>query len=98
LRPDWGAPYILLANTYANGPKCGEDEFEQRNVYWVVVDKLQKAKAVDPACATIVDPLIRQYSQHFPKKEEGFFRNILEGATVSVGCWIGESTKVRYTN
>ena len=98
LRPDWGRPYILLANTYANGTKCGEDDFEQRYVYWAVVDKLQKAKAVDPDCTNIVDPLIRQYSQLFPKKEEGFFRNVLEGATVSIGCWIGESTKVRYTN
>ena len=98
LRPDWGLPYILLANTYANGPKCGEDDFEQRYVFWVVVDKLQRAKTVDPDCAKMVDPLIRQYSQHFPKKEEGFFRNIIEGATVSVSCWIGESTKVRYIN
>jgi len=98
LRPDWGQPYILLANTYASGPKCGEDDFEQRYVYWVVVDKLQKARSVDSDCAVIVDPSIRQFSQHFPKKEEGFFRNVIEGANVTVPCWINETTKVRYNN
>ena len=98
LRPDWGAPYILLGNTYASGSKCGEDDFEQRYIYWVVVDKLQRAKAVDPDCGATVDPLIRQFSQHFPKKEEGFFRSVIEGATVNVGCWVNESTRVRYNN
>ena len=98
LRPDWGAPYILLANTYANGPKCGEDDFEQRYVYWVVVDKLQRALSLDPDNAAQINSMIRQYSQLFPKKEEGFFRNVIEGSTVTVGCWINESTKVRYTN
>ena len=98
LRPDWGAPYVLLANTYANGPKCGEDDFEKQYVYWVVVDKLQKAKAVDPDMAALVNPMIGQYSQHFPKKEEAFFRNITEGASITVGCWIGEATKVRFLN
>ena len=96
LRPDWGAPYILLANTYASGPKCGEDEFEKQYIYWVVVDKLQKAKSVDTDLAATVDPMIKQFSQHFPKKEEGFFRNIIEGSTINVGCWINESARVRY--
>jgi len=98
LRPDWATPYILLAHTYANGPKCGEDDFEQRYVYWVVVDKLQRALSLDPDNAAQINSMIRQYSQLFPKKEEGFFRNVIEGSTVTVGCWINESTKVRYTN
>ena len=98
LRPDWGRPYILLANTYANGPKCGDDDFEQRYVYWVVVDKLQKAKAVDPDVANEVDSSIRLYSQNFPKKEEGFFRGINEGDNVPVGCWINETTRARFPN
>ena len=96
LRPDWGQPYILLANTYASGPKCGEDDFEKQYVYWVVVDKLLKAKAVDPDVASIVDPMIRQFSQHFPKKEDAFFLNITEGTEIKVGCWINETTKARF--
>ncbi len=98
LRPDWSAPYILLSQTYVAGPRCGEDDFEKAYVYWVAVDKLQKAKAVDPDCAGKVNPLISSYTQHFPKKEEAFFRNITEGANITVGCWIGETTKARFSN
>jgi len=98
LRPDRGSHYILLANTYASGPKWGEDDFEQRYVYWIVVDKLQRARTVDPDCAPTVDPMIRQFQQHFPKKEEGFFRGINEGATINVPGWIGESTRARFPN
>lgn len=96
LRPDWGEPYILLANTYAAGPKCGADDFEKAQVYWVVVDLLQKAKSVDADVAEKVNPLINSFSQHFPNKEEAFFRNITEGASVTVGCWINEATKARF--
>jgi hypothetical protein len=96
LRPDWGEPYILLAQTYVSGPRCGNDDFEQRQVFWVAVDKLQRARAVDPELASRVDPMIRDYSQHFPRREEGFFRNLTEGTTVTIGCWINETTRVRY--
>jgi tetratricopeptide (TPR) repeat protein len=98
LRPDWGDPYIQLAITYANGSKCGESDFEQRQVYWVVVDKLQRARTVDPDVASRVNPMIGQYSQHFPKKEDGFFLGITEGNAITVGCWINERTTVRFIN
>jgi len=98
LRPDWGQPYILLAQTYAAGSKCGDDDFEKGYVFWVVVDKLLKAKAVDPDCANQVNQMISQYSLLFPKKEEAFFRNITDGTPVNVGCWINENTKARFTN
>ena len=98
LRPDWGAPYVLLANAYANGPKCGENDFEKQYIYWVVVDKLQKAKSVDPDISNMVNGLINQYSQYFAKKEDAFFYNVIEGATINVGCWVNESSKVRFRN
>jgi len=98
LRPDWGRPYILLATTYASGPKIGEEDFEQRYVYWVVVDKLQRAKTVDPDVSTEVDQMIRQFTPYFPKKEEGFFRGINDGAAITVPGWIGESTRARFPN
>ena len=96
LRPDWGQPYILLANIYVSGPRCGEDDFEKGYIFWVAVDKLQKAKAVDPDVAASVDPKIKEFSQHFPKKEEAFFRNITEGSVINVSCWINETTKARF--
>ncbi|MDR1864533.1 MAG: hypothetical protein LBR08_03075 [Bacteroidales bacterium] len=96
LRPDWGEPYVLLANIYVAGPKCGEDDFEKAQVYWVVVDKLIKARTVDPDYGERVNSSIKTYSQYFPKKEEAFFRSITEGSSVTVGCWINEPTKARF--
>jgi tetratricopeptide (TPR) repeat protein len=96
LRPDWGEPYVLLSNVYAQGPKCGEDDFEKAQVYWVIVDKLIKAKTVDPDYAERVNGTIRSYAQYFPRKEEAFFRNITEGSSVSVECWVNETTKARW--
>ncbi|MDR0815474.1 MAG: hypothetical protein LBN37_06965 [Bacteroidales bacterium] len=96
LRPNWGEPYVLLANVYAQGPKCGDDDFEKAQVYWVVVDKLIKAKTVDPNYAERVNGSIKSYSKYFPKKEEAFFRNINEGTSVSIECWINETTKARW--
>ena len=94
-RPDWGMPYILLADIYVSGPKCGEEAFEQAHVYLVAVDKLQTARRVDPDVARTVDERIRTYSRHFPNRDEAFFRGLSEGATLRVGCWINESTTLR---
>jgi len=96
LRPDWGEPYQLLSSIYVNGPKVGEDDFEKQYVYWVAVDKLQRARSVDPDNAARYDQTIRTLIQHFPKKEEAFFRGIQEGATISVGGWINETTRARF--
>ncbi|MDR3093472.1 MAG: hypothetical protein LBU62_02370 [Bacteroidales bacterium] len=95
LRPNWGEPYVLLANVYAQA-KCGDDEFEKAQVYWVVVDKLIKAKTVDTEYAERVNGSIKSYTQYFPKKEEAFFRNITDGTSVSVECWVNETTKARW--
>lgn len=98
MRPGWGEPYILLANAYASGPKCGENAFEQSHIYWLIVDKLQKAKTVDPDCAAKVNPMIAAFSKHFPKKEDAFFYSVKEGDNISIGCWVNETTKARFIN
>ncbi len=98
LRPAWGEPYILIATAYAAGPKCGENDFQHKYIYWVIVDKLNKAKSVDPDCAAKVNPMITTYSQYFAKKEDAFFYDVKEGDTVHVGCWVNEDTKARFIN
>ena len=40
--------------------------------------------------------LIGRYSGSFPTQEEGFWVNVAEGQTVTIGCWIGETTTARY--
>lgn len=96
-KPNWGKPYLLIGIMYANSSKsCGENDFEQKAVYWVAVDKFITAKAKDPDVAETANGLIGTYSQHFPDKEGAFFYNVIEGQSYTVGCWINETTKVRF--
>lgn len=99
LKPNNGDAYILLGKAYAAyAPKYGEDAYDHSSVYWVVVDKFQKAKQVDPNVADAANELIKAYSAHFPSKEDAFFRSVVEGTVVKIGDWINETTKARFTN
>lgn len=96
-RPNWGKPYILIAKAYASyAPRYGSDKFDHSKVYWVVVDKLVKAKRVDAECAEEASKLIGQYRPHYPNKNEAFMYSIKEGDRITIGDWIGESTTVRF--
>jgi tetratricopeptide (TPR) repeat protein len=92
----WGAPYLLIGKAYAaSAGNIGDNDFEHKTAYWAAVDKFIKAKAADPSVADEANDLIRLYSQHFPATDEIFFRGLKEGATYTVGGWIGERTAVR---
>lgn len=95
LKSGWGDPYIVIGTIYAISAKdCGE-AFDQATVFWAAVDKFATAKSVDPSCAEEANKLINTYSQYFPTKDDCFFRNLQEGQSYTVGCWINETTKVR---
>jgi len=94
-KSNYGLPYILIAVMYSSNP-VGEDSFERSKTYWLVIDKLQKAKSVDPSVATEAQQLINRFSGSCPKKEEAFMHSITQGSTVTIGGWIGESTTARF--
>ena len=94
-KSNYGLPYILIAIMYGANP-VGEDAFERSKTFWVVIDKLQKAKAVDPSVASEAQTLINRFSGSCPKKEEAFMHSITPGTSVTVGGWIGESTTARF--
>jgi tetratricopeptide (TPR) repeat protein len=99
LKSDWGDPYILIGNLYANAARSfGNDEFEHKTVYWAAVDQFYKAKSIDASVADKANELISIYSQHFPGTEEIFFHTLQVGDSYTVGGWIGVSTKVRAKN
>ncbi|NOQ24052.1 MAG: hypothetical protein GQ564_01710 [Bacteroidales bacterium] len=91
-----GYPYLLIGNIYAASSKsCGEEEFQQKAVYWAAVDKFAKAKSVDPELAVDADRFIEAYKPHFPDNETIFFYNLKQGSSYTVECWINEKTTVR---
>jgi len=98
-RKDYGAPLMLIATLYASSgcKQLTKPEGELSRVsYWVAVDKLIQAKNADPSIAEQASKLIGQYSRNYPNKEDAFFFGITKGTTVTVGCWINESTKARF--
>jgi hypothetical protein len=67
-----------------------------KTVYWAAVDKLEKAKSVDPSCAAEAQKLINSYRQQYPSKEDVFFKPELKpGTTFHIGGWINEDVRCR---
>ena len=96
-KENFGKPYILIATLYAkSASSCGADKFRQSAVYWLAVDKLIYAKSIDPSIASEANSLINSYSGNYPSKEEGFMQGFNEGASITIGCWINETTTARY--
>ena len=93
--PTNGEPYLLIAMLYAESSKQFSGEIESKAVYWAVVDKCNKAKAVDPTCSERANALIRAYVAAFPSMETIFFNDYSEGQNFQVGGWIGETTTIR---
>lgn len=92
-----GEAYILIGDAYAaSASSCGGGDLGRGGVYLVAVDKYVKAKSVDPSSVEDAQAKINKYSAYFPNKEDAFFKGINAGAAYRVGCWIGESTTVRF--
>ena len=90
-----GKALLIVAEAYA-GSKIG-DAFDNHSVYWVAVDYLMFAKAVDPSLKETADEKIKAWSRLFPTREECYYRRITdEGIAYSVGSWVSEVTKVRF--
>ena len=60
-----------------------------------VLDKLNKAKAVDPSVAKEVQKMYSAYSTHTPKIEDLFFLGYSKGQAITIGGWINERTTIR---
>lgn len=96
LKRNWGKPYILIGQLYAQSAKeCGEDAYYQSLVYVAAVDKFITARSVDPEVADEANRLIASYSAMFPSKEDMFFHGDSEGKSYTIGCWINETIKIR---
>ncbi len=98
LDPSNGAPYILIAQMYADNSHnpYTDDKILAKTVYWAAVDKLEKAKSVDPSIADKAQQLINTYRKFYPSKEDVFFKPELNvGELFLIGGWIGETVRCR---
>ncbi|MDO5035517.1 MAG: tetratricopeptide repeat protein [Porphyromonas sp.] len=98
LKSNFGAPLLLIAQMYAASARniFPDDPVKQRVVYCLVVDKCERARAIDPSISAEANRLIGTYRQHFPSKEDVFMHpDLQEGGSFTVGGWIGETTTIR---
>jgi len=93
----WGEPYIVIGRLYASsGPLCGPGRgWDSQIVVWPAIDMWNRAKSVDPSVASEANKLIARYRQYMPSVGDIFQRNLEEGDSFYVGCWIQENTTIR---
>lgn len=92
-----GEPYLQLAQVYAHSSRSIDDGMGGRSAYWAAVDEARHAKQVEPTeeVTKAADRLIGTYSAYFPKKNDAFMLDLIDGHGYVVPGWIGKSTIVR---
>lgn len=95
--PNNGQPYILIANLYATSPNWSDESALNKCTYFLIIDKLNRAKAVDSNQEVIdeANRQIRTYSQYTPSPSDLFMLGYKVGDRITIGGWIGESTTIR---
>ena len=96
LRPNWGRPYMLIGDMYAKSARSCGDSWNQRLAIIAAMDKYAYAKSIDTSVSDEANSRISRYSSSLPAQDEGFMRGVKAGQSVTVGCWISETVKVRY--
>ncbi|NVK92963.1 hypothetical protein [Bacteroides sp. L10-4] len=94
-KENYGDPYILLAQLYGSNPNWTDEPALNKCTYFVVIDKLQRAKAVDPSVTERANELIGTYSRHTPQAKDLFMLGYKAGDRITISGWIGESTTIR---
>lgn len=77
-------------------------ERDDRTVYWLVLDYLEKALEADSALRSTVDRRVQTYREAMPSVQDKFFREWEEGDSFRIDesvrecyAWIDEQTRVR---
>lgn len=92
-----GNAYIMIANCIVRkAPAASQDvnKMLNRSLYFcLAIDKCNKAKAVDPACASQANRMISSYKGNLFPRSEAFMMGLKEGQTKTV---LGETTKLKF--
>ncbi|WP_340103448.1 tetratricopeptide repeat protein [Rhodohalobacter sp. 8-1] len=106
LDPSWGQPFIRIARIYAGTiSSCTgtrKIDRDDRRVYWLVLDYLDRARSVDSSVSNEVQRLYNAYEPVLPTDEDKFFRGWEAGDQIAIDgsqhecySWINETTTVR---
>ena len=106
LDSSWGQPFIRIARIYAGTiSSCTGNrkiDRDDRRIYWLVLDYLDRARSVDSSVSNEVQRLYNSYEPVLPSDEDKFFRGWEAGDRISIDgsqyecySWINETTTVR---
>ena len=95
LNSKYGEPHILIARCYAATPTWSDDNTLNNCTYYLCLDRLERAKSVDPSVKREADKLIAAYKKYTPSNEELFMKGYKVGEKVTIGGWINETTTIR---
>lgn len=104
--PDWSQPYLRISEIYAAAiSECTSDrqmDRDDRTVYWLVLDYLDRARERDSSLSGTVNRRYESYTPVMPQSEDKFFSDWNDGDEFridgSIGecySWINETTTVR---
>ena len=93
-KPSYGRAYLQIAHMIAQSANnCGNTAFEKRAVYWLAADYAAKAGRVDPSISGNANETAVSYRGRAPQRSD-IFQADMQGKTINIGCWIGESVRV----
>ena len=96
--PNQSTPYMLIASMYAADAKniYPNDPVLAQSVFYAAVDKLERARAAEPAKAAEINSQISSYSAHFPSNQDIFMHpELAKVKTITIGVGIQEKTTVK---
>jgi len=96
LNPGWGRPYMLIGDMYGKTARSCGDSWNQRLAILAAIDKYSYAKSIDNSVADEANDRLSNYYGSLPDKNEAFMRGVSEGQSATVGCWIGETVRLRF--
>lgn len=88
-----GTAYLVIGQAYGSSIVCSD--FMRQAANWLVVDMLQRARALLPADSEqveVANRLIGSYTARFPSKTDVFFLGLQPGAPFTVNCGIVSGT------
>ena len=97
-KSDFGRAYMTIAAIYAAGAKAifPDDPVLYKCVYYAVIDKLEKARQVDPSLSAEVSKQIATYRNYLPTTEEIFMHpEVKSGDSFTIGGWINETVRIK---
>lgn len=93
-KPSFGRAYLQIANMIAQSANnCGDTAFEKRAVYWKAAEYAERAARVDPSISSTANETAAAYRGRAPQRSD-IFQNDMQGKTINIACWVGESIRV----